>query len=164
MHDSPGRPSVLSRPIARRRALAVIASSVAGMVLLEGCAPAATPAPRGWLPVDVDPTTLDVDRPVPVRFAGSVGGTSVEGSAWLVLRAAGELVAFDPRCPHARCAYELTDEATFSCLCHDAFFDLDGNVLSGPPPRPLDRFRAREIDGHIEIDLPADFSTPRPEA
>ena len=164
MRDSTGRPSVLSRPIARRRALAVIASSVTGMVLLEGCAPAATPAPRGWLPVDVDPTTLDVDRPVPVRFAGSVGGASVEGSAWLVLRAAGELVAFDPRCPHARCAYELTDEATFSCLCHDAFFDLDGNVLSGPPPRPLDRFRAREIDGHIEIELPADFSTPRPEA
>jgi nitrite reductase/ring-hydroxylating ferredoxin subunit len=155
--------SPLATPIGRRRALAVIGSSVAGMVLLEGCGAGATPVPRGWVQADVDPTTLEVDRPVPVRFAGSVDGASLAGSAWLVLREAGELVAFDPRCPHARCAYELTDEGTFSCLCHDAFFDLDGNVLSGPPPRPLDEFRVREIDGRIEIYLPSDFSTPRPD-
>jgi len=164
MPDLAAPPSPLATPIGRRRALAVIGSSVAGMVLLEGCGPGATPVPRGWLAADVDPSTLDVDKPVPVRFAGAVGGASLDGSAWLVLREAGELVAFDPRCPHARCAYELTDENTFACLCHDALFDLDGNVLSGPPPRPLDEFRVREIDGRIEIYLPADFSTPRPEA
>jgi nitrite reductase/ring-hydroxylating ferredoxin subunit len=157
-----GPSSTLSRPIGRRRALAVIGSSVAGMVMLEGCGAGATPAPRGWLKADVDPTTLEVDKPVPVRFAGSVGGASIAGSAWLVLRAAGELVAFNPACPHARCAYEWTDEAKFSCLCHDAFFDIDGNVLSGPPLRPLDEYRVRETDGRIEIYLPADFATPRP--
>ncbi len=157
-------PSPLDRPIGRRRALAVIGSSFVGVVLLEGCGAGATPAPRGWLTADIDPTTLEVDRPVPVRFGGSVGGVSIAGSAWLVLREAGELVAFDPRCPHARCAYELTDANTFSCLCHDAFFDLDGNVLSGPPPRPLDELRVREIDGRVELYMPADFSTPRPEA
>jgi Rieske Fe-S protein len=157
-------PSPLATPIGRRRALAVIGSSIAGMVLLEGCGPGATPVPRGWVQVDVDPSTLELNKPVPVRFAGSVGGASLEGSAWLVLREADELVAFDPRCPHARCAYEMTDESTFSCLCHDAFFDLDGNVLSGPPPRPLDEFRVRVMDGRVEIYLPADFSTPRPEA
>ncbi len=158
------RPLAASRPISRRHALAVIGSSVAGMALLEACGAGATPAARGWLQADVDPSTLVVDTPVPVRFAGTVGGASISGSAWLVLRPAGELVAFDPRCPHARCAYEWTDEATFSCLCHDARFDLDGNVLSGPPPRPLDEFRVREIDGRIEIYLAADFSTPRPSA
>jgi Rieske Fe-S protein len=154
--------SALSRPIGRRRALAVIGSSVAGMVLLEGCGADATPAPRGWVTADVDPALLEVDKPVPVRFGGSVEGASVAGSAWLVLREAGELVAFNPACPHARCAYEWTDEAKFSCLCHDAFFDIDGNVLSGPPPRPLDEYRVREIDGRIEIYLPADYATPRP--
>jgi len=164
MPDSTTPSSPLATPIGRRRALAVIGSSVAGMVLLEGCGPGATPPPRGWVQVDVDPATLQLDTPVSVRFAGSVEGTSLEGSAWLVLREAGELVAFDPRCPHAHCAYELTDEKTFSCLCHDAFFDLDGNVLSGPPPRPLDEFRVRVMDGRVELYMPADFSTPRPEA
>jgi Rieske Fe-S protein len=164
MPDSTTPASPLATPIGRRRALAVISSSVAGMVLLEGCGPGATPPPRGWVQADIDPATLEVDKPVPVRFSGSVDGTSLAGSAWLVLREAGELVAFDPRCPHAHCAYELTDENTFSCLCHEAFFDLDGNVLSGPPPRPLDEYRVRVMDGRVELYMPADFSTPRPEA
>jgi len=154
---------LLSTPIGRRRALAVIGTSVAA-VALEACGAEATPAPRGWTVADVDPATLEVDVPIPVRFAGSVGGASLAGSAWLVLRPEGELVAFDPRCPHAHCGYEWTDDDRFSCLCHDAFFDVDGNVLSGPPRRPLDEFRVRQVDGRIEIYVPADFSTPRPEA
>jgi len=165
MPDATGsRRTPLSEPIGRRRALAVIGSSIAGMVLLEGCGSGATPAPGGWLAADVDPATLEVDRPVPVRFSGTVGGSSVAGAAWLVRRGPDELVAFDPRCPHAQCAYEWTDAATFACLCHEAFFDLDGKVLSGPPPRPLDRFDVRETDGRIELQIPADFATPRPDA
>jgi Rieske Fe-S protein len=164
MDDLTGRRSLLSRPIDRRRALTVIGSSVAGLVVLEACVPGGTPAPRGWVAADVDPSTLELDVPVPVRFSGLVSGTSVAGSAWLVLRTANELVAFDPRCPHAQCAYEWNDEATFSCLCHEAFFDLDGNVLSGPPNRPLDEYRVREVDGRIELYVPADFATPRPSA
>ena len=158
--------SPFATPIGRRRALAVIGSSVAGMVLLDACGPAAsvTPAPSGWVPADVDPTTLQVGQAVPVRFAGSIGGAPVTGSAWLVQHLGGELVAFDPRCTHQQCAYEPTDDARFSCLCHHAFFDLDGKVLSGPPPRPLDQFAVREVDGRIELEVPADFSTPRPEA
>ena len=160
----PERPSPLAAAIGRRRALAVIGSSVAGMVLLEGCGPGATPVPRGWVQADVDPTTLELNKPVPVRFAGSVGGARVSGSAWLVLHEGDEVVAFDPRCTHAQCAYEPTDDARFACLCHDAFFDLDGKVLSGPPPRPLERFAVREVSDRIELEVPADFSTPRPEA
>ena len=158
--------SPLATPIGRRRALVVIGSSIAGMVLLDGCGPAATvtTAPTGWVAADVDPDALPVGQPVAVRFAGTVGGSPVTGSAWLVQQAGGELVAFDPRCTHAQCAYEPTDEAQFSCLCHHAFFDLDGKVLSGPPPRPLDRFAVREVDGRIQLEVPADFSTPRPEA
>jgi Rieske Fe-S protein len=111
---------------------------------------------------DVDPSGLIRDQPVPVRFAGTVGGATVAGSAWLVRRSAGDLVAFDPRCTHARCAYDWTDQASFACLCHKGFFRIDGSVISGPPPRPLDRFGVRETGGRIELEVPADFSTPRP--
>jgi Rieske Fe-S protein len=158
------RPSPLAVPIGRRRALVVIGSSVAGLVLVEGCGSSATtPAPRGWVAADVDPAMLEVDKPVPVRFSGTVGGSAVAGSAWLVKHSSGDLVAFDPRCTHAQCAYDATDDGRFACLCHEAFFDLEGTVLSGPPPRALDRFGVRETDGRIELEVPADFSTPRPE-
>ena len=158
--------SLFDAPIGRRRALLLIGSSVAAVAFLEACGgdTTPTPAPSGWVQADVDPSTLQVDQPVPVRFAGSVGGAAVAGSAWLVQRDAGKLIAFDPKCTHVRCAYEPTDDKRFSCLCHDAFFDLDGKVLSGPPKRPLDEFRVREVDGRIELYVPGDFSTPRPSA
>ena len=157
----PAPPSPQAAPISRRRALAVIGTSIAGLVLLDGCGSGATPAPRGWVAADVNPDTLAPDQPAPVRFAGTVDGAAVAGSAWLVKGSAG-LVAFDPRCTHARCAYEWTDQARFACLCHEGFFRLDGTVISGPPPRPLDRFGVRETGGRIELEVPADFSTPRP--
>jgi Rieske Fe-S protein len=158
----PPRSSLLATPIGRRRALAVIGSSAA-LIALEACVPGSDPlAPRGWVAADVDPAALRLDEPVAVQFSGTVAGTTLAGSAWLVLREADELVAFDPSCPHADCAYELTDDKRFSCLCHEAFFDLDGNVLSGPPRRPLDEYRVRVVDGRVELYVPADFATPRP--
>ena len=157
-------PSPLATQISRRRALAVIGTSVAAMVFLDACGPGAASVPRGWVPADVDLATLAPDQPVPVRFAGTVGGSAVAGSAWLVRRSAGDLVAFDPRCTHAQCAYDWTDQARFACLCHAGLFRVDGTVISGPPPRPLERFGVREADGSIELEVPADFSTPRPSA
>ena len=77
-------------------------------------------------------------------------------------RSTGDLVAFDPRCTHARCAYDWTDQARFACLCHAGFFRIDGTVISGPPPRPLDQFGVRETGGRIELEVPEDFATPRP--
>ncbi len=156
--------SALAAPIGRRRALAVIGTTVAGAVLVEACGAADTTAPRGWVPADVDPATLPPDQPVPVRFAGNVGGSAVAGSAWLVRRSGGDLVAFDPRCTHAQCAYDWSTGDRFACLCHEGFFALDGSVVSGPPPRPLDRFGVRQTGGAIELEVPADFSTPRPDA
>lgn len=42
-------------------------------------------------------------------------------------------------CTHLGCRVRWTeDEQAFYCPCHDARFDKDGKVLSGPPPRPLD--------------------------
>jgi Rieske Fe-S protein len=161
--DTTQRGSPPHTPISRRRALVVIGSTVAGIVLLDACDSGAAPASRGWVPADVDPMTLTPNQPVPVRFAGTVGGHAVAGSAWLV-RSAGDLVAFDPRCTHARCAYDWTDQARFACLCHAGFFRIDGTVISGPPPRSLDRFGVREARGSIELEVPADFSTPRPSA
>jgi len=98
MPDSTTPPSP-RMPIGRRRALAVIGSSVAGVVLLEGCGPGTTPPPRGWIQADVDPDTLELNTPVSVKFAGSIEGTSLAGSAcWCCARPASS----SPSTPAAR--------------------------------------------------------------
>jgi len=42
--------------------------------------------------------------------------------------------------------------AVFVCPCHGSTYDQVGNVLDGPAPRPLDRFRVVVENGEIVVD------------
>jgi Rieske Fe-S protein len=59
---------------------------------------------------------------------------------------AGELVAYSSICTHLACAVLWRAEAGhLECPCHEGVFDpATGEVLAGPPPRPLPRVRLRE--------------------
>lgn len=53
---------------------------------------------------------------------------------------AGEFHAFSAICTHLGCTVQYRpSNADIWCACHNAVYDLAGNVVSGPPPRPLDR-------------------------
>lgn len=65
-------------------------------------------------------------------------------SVWVVKQADGGMVVYSPICTHLGCAYRWeAEKRRFRCPCHDSVFDLGGNVLSGPAPRPLDRLPAK---------------------
>lgn len=53
----------------------------------------------------------------------------------------GELIAFSAICTHLTCTvlYE-EDTESILCPCHNGRFDTGGNVISGPPPSPLEAF------------------------
>jgi cytochrome b6-f complex iron-sulfur subunit len=59
----------------------------------------------------------------------------------------GQLVALTAVCTHLTCTvrYE-SDSGTLFCPCHNGRFDLAGNVISGPPPAPLETYKV-EISG-----------------
>jgi len=168
--NDPAADRWLTEPIGRRRALFVLGGTVLAIsgaaLVLEGCGSASTPVPSVWIPLDIDPASLPIDAPTSVAFtfpaeAGESPGGS--GSTWLVRRSDGSLVAYDPRCTHAVCAYRWSEaDARFDCLCHKASFALDGAVMDGPPPRPLDRFALRTTGSTVEIEVPGDLVTPRP--
>lgn len=70
--------------------------------------------------------------------------SSQKTSAWLVKNRDGSVVAFAPQCTHLGCAYHWDDTKTrFVCPCHASAFDLEGKVLYGPAPRPLDRYEVK---------------------
>jgi len=53
----------------------------------------------------------------------------------------GELQAFNAVCTHLDCTVQYkADTSQIWCACHNGMYDLSGNVISGPPPRPLERF------------------------
>jgi menaquinol-cytochrome c reductase iron-sulfur subunit len=69
---------------------------------------------------------------------------SEKGTAWVVKTAEGKVIAFSPMCTHLDCAYHWdAGKSDFVCPCHGSEFSVDGSVLSGPAPRPLDRFETK---------------------
>jgi Rieske Fe-S protein len=53
----------------------------------------------------------------------------------------GDIRAFTAVCTHLDCTVQFkADTSQLWCACHNGTYDLGGNVVSGPPPRPLERF------------------------
>ena len=69
---------------------------------------------------------------------------SEKSTAWAVKLDNGEVIAFAPQCTHLGCAYHWDDpKKQFLCPCHTSVFSIDGRVISGPAPRPLDQFESK---------------------
>jgi len=61
--------------------------------------------------------------------------------AILVRTGAGDLKAFSAVCTHLNCTVQYrADLGHIWCACHNGHFDLNGQNIEGPPPRPLDAF------------------------
>ena len=80
-----------------------------------------------------------------------VGGThrfQLGGTPGLLFRQEdGTLKAFSLVCTHLACTVVWNSEKQeFYCPCHDGFYDAEGNVISGPPPAPLERWKT-EVRG-----------------
>jgi cytochrome b6-f complex iron-sulfur subunit len=67
---------------------------------------------------------------------------------------AARVVALSAVCTHVRCilGYEPARRALV-CPCHEGRFDLSGNVLSGPPPRPLPTYPVSVRAGEIFVQV-----------
>ncbi len=63
------------------------------------------------------------------------------------------LLAMSHRCTHLRCTVPWReDEGRFNCPCHSGIYNKKGEVVDGPPPRPLDLFPVEIIDGEVIVD------------
>jgi menaquinol-cytochrome c reductase iron-sulfur subunit len=75
-----------------------------------------------------------------------------EISAYIYTEDSREFIAFSNICTHLGCRVRWIDaQEQFFCPCHNAVFDRDGEVGSGPPPRALDRYEVKIEDGQVYI-------------
>ncbi len=60
----------------------------------------------------------------------------------IVVRTAdGDVRAFSAVCTHLDCTVQFkADTSQLWCACHNGTYDLGGTVVSGPPPRALEKF------------------------
>jgi len=53
----------------------------------------------------------------------------------------GEWRALSAVCTHLGCIVQYEpDKQRIWCACHDGLYDLHGNVIGGPPPKPLEEY------------------------
>jgi menaquinol-cytochrome c reductase iron-sulfur subunit len=103
-----------------------------------------------------DISQLTPGSPVEMSFQQSrVDGWRViteKKTAWVVKTSDSKIIAFGPQCTHLGCAYHWNQGVKqFECPCHASFFSLDGKVLSGPAPRPLDRYVTTVQNNRLQV-------------
>lgn len=134
---------------------ALIAAVLGGSGLGYFISPAFTKREEDWIDLgrasDFKPNT-----PAKVDFVSRKrdAWATIESraSAWVITPNGRDFIAYDPKCTHLGCPYRWDDETKrFLCPCHTATFDADGRVVSGPPPRPLDRYPAKLVGGRLLV-------------
>jgi nitrite reductase/ring-hydroxylating ferredoxin subunit len=67
---------------------------------------------------------------------------------------AARVIALSAVCTHVRCILDYDPaRKTLDCPCHDGRFDLSGNVLAGPPPRPLPGYPVSVRAGEVFVQV-----------
>lgn len=70
----------------------------------------------------------------------------------VVRKKSGEYVAFGAVCTHLDCIVQFRkDYNQIYCACHNGRYDLNGRVVSGPPPAPLTKFGVTIKDDEVIV-------------
>ena len=157
-------PTSSSDEIGRRRFLAgvigVVAGAVATLVGLPAIGYAVSPGLKNqsrsqWLPLG-PVAGLTPGKPTGFPFSREIKDGWTEsiqtGVAFAVTHDGQNVKVFSNICTHLGCWVTWhEDRQMFISPCHNGLFSIDGEVLGGPPPRPLDQFQTKIENGQLQI-------------
>jgi len=113
-----------------------------------------SPARKGSAADDWIPLGLLENYPIGVPTLFSFTRTKVNGwertvnsyGVFVIRKSEQEVTVLSNKCTHLSCRVNWIEaEQHFFCPCHDAQFGIDGEVLGGPPPRPLDAYTGEDV-------------------
>ena len=77
---------------------------------------------------------------------GQAEAVPFKGSSALVIHVGDQFVACSALCTHEGCLVRWDAErGQIICPCHLGVFDVEGNVVAGLPPRPLQKLRVEVV-------------------
>lgn len=78
--------------------------------------------------------------------------TAKRRSVYVTDEGDGNFVVYSRVCSHLGCLVRWDEgKDQFFCPCHGAVFDSTGNVVAGPPPRPMEKLPVRVQDGILYV-------------
>ena len=77
---------------------------------------------------------------------------AVSGHPVIVIRTPQGFRAYSAVCTHLGCIVGWdAQRKQIACPCHAGFFDINGRVVSGPPPRPLPEHGVAIVNGDVMV-------------
>jgi cytochrome b6-f complex iron-sulfur subunit len=99
-----------------------------------------------------DGADLQIAGPMERFEPGSVTAFA-DGKFYLVRLDDGGFLAVHRKCTHLGCSVPWnSDEQRFTCPCHASAFDIRGDVINAPAPRPLDLHPVIIEEGMVKVD------------
>jgi len=138
-YEQPTRRGFLDWIIALGTAITAAAMAIPGLMYLW-------PAAKGG-----------ANKAVEVKGAAAMSpGQSVTlqvaGKPVIVVRKREGYSAFSASCTHLGCLVKWDVAAKdFKCPCHAGVFDANGQVVSGPPPKPLPPYAIKEVGSKVYV-------------
>ena len=78
--------------------------------------------------------------------------TTTSYGVYVLRHSESELKVLSNSCTHLSCRVTWNEgDQSYNCPCHDARFDIEGEVIYGPPPHPLDTFEYKVEEGVLFI-------------
>jgi menaquinol-cytochrome c reductase iron-sulfur subunit len=99
-------------------------------------------------------SSIQVEKPVDLPFVMTVEDAFIKNvepeNVWAVKNSDSETTVFSPICPHLGCRYQWHEsKKLFICPCHHSVFNIEGKVVSGPAPRPLDTLPSKIKNNYL---------------
>lgn len=84
--------------------------------------------------------------------SGGMKRFHIRGGPAVVINSKDGYAAFSLVCSHLGCLVKWEgDKNEFVCPCHGAKFDAQGNVISGPPPKGLEKLTVEEKGDEVWV-------------
>ena len=153
--------------VSRRDFIKVMAAAIGGMIGAVIAIPSISYLLSPALQKRENTGTIDLGTlanypiGVPTRFETTV--TKVNGwertgilyGLFVYRKNEGEVRVFSDICTHLGCRVSWhSEQQHYVSPCHDGHFDIVGDVVYGPPPRPLDEYITKIENGNLYAQLP----------
>jgi menaquinol-cytochrome c reductase iron-sulfur subunit len=137
-------------------ALSAMIGLIAGIPFIRAVISSASLQKLSYVEVG-DAGSLPLRQPQDMNFRVTVTDAylqqDVTRSVWVIKRSSTDLTVFSPICTHLGCHFKWNSQTRhFECPCHGSVWSIDGKVLGGPAPRPLDALPYKIMDGKLYVE------------
>jgi Rieske Fe-S protein len=152
------------KPIDRRSFLSIATWTIGGLISAGMAIPAVAyivgptlkqNETEEWIPLG---SVTKVELNTPTLFKAKIQRQTgwivneEELSIYVLTENGRDFIAMSNVCTHLGCRVRwIIEQGQFYCPCHNAVFDKEGQVVAGPPPRPLDRYKVKVEDNQLFV-------------